>query len=282
MATGVPQLASQSCRVVIHNPDRFSRLPGMDDRRRRTLPAGAVLVREVMKAFHASSVLTSEYALRDGLVSDWILRNRPQVDLARTVPDPRRRSVLAVMKRYGVHEKHARAVASSGLKLFDATFALHGMRIDDRRMLEFAALLHDVGHHISGKDHHLHGQYLIRNTRMSGFTAPEIALLAALVRYHRGGRPKQSQTTFSSFSSLEQQKVLMLAGMLSLADALDRGHDQTIEELSVDVTDDAIQIRASARGPAHLERWAAKQRATMLSSALGRPIEVEIEQHEES
>jgi exopolyphosphatase/guanosine-5'-triphosphate,3'-diphosphate pyrophosphatase len=248
----------------------------MNAKRTHTLPAAAVLVHTVLATFGKEQLVTCEHALRDGLVADWFIRHRPEVNLSRTVADPRRRSVMAVMNRYGVNAGHARHVARTALILFDATASSHRMRIDDRRLLEFAALLHDVGHHIAGEDHHHHGQYLIRHTRMSGFTAPELAIIAALVRYHRGKPPKPSHDALAGLNARAVQKVRVLSGILRLADSLDRSHNQVITEVLVELTPAALVVTAHCRGPGHLERWAAVRRSVLLAEVLERPVTVEV------
>ena len=67
-------------------------------------------------------------------------------------------------------------------------------------MLEFAALLHDVGQHVSRKGHHRHAAYLVENGELRGFEPAEVAFLAALVRHHRRGDPKSSEARFGALS----------------------------------------------------------------------------------
>ena len=168
--------------------DEYGQLAGIDNRRRRTLPAAAIIIRQLMKRLDKRLLVTSDYSLRDGLLVDWVLKHRPEVDLSKTVADPRRRSVLFLLQRYGGGlNDHSRHIARLALRIFDSTGHIHGLRIHDRRLLEFASLLHDIGHHIAGKDHNKHGAYIIRHSRIHGFTAPEIDIVADLVRYHRGG-----------------------------------------------------------------------------------------------
>ncbi len=256
---------------------RLVRVPGMDAKRAHTLPTGAIITREIMDAFGKDSLVTSQRSLRDGLIADWVLRHRPEVNLLGTVSDPRRRAVLAALKRFHVDKKHARQTARFATQLFDATALLHGLRIDDRRTLEFAALLHDIGHHISGADHHRHGQYLIKHTRMPGFTAPEIAELGNIVRYHRRGRGKVRHPDYAALPPDAQKRVDTMSALLCVADALDRGHNQNVEHIDVSVHDDAVRIRAAARDPGHLERWATVGRARALARVLGRPVEIEVD-----
>lgn len=250
------------------------KIPGMDDRRQQTLPAGAVVVSEILRFIAKDELVTSAYSLRDGLIVDWVQRNQPELERSRLEADPRRRTVMSVMDRYTVDATHANHVARIALALFDGTAPLHRLRADDRRLLEFAALLHDVGHHIAGEDHHKHGQYLIRNTRMSGFTAPEIDELALIVRYHRGKRPKKRD--LARLDEEAQSRVRVLSALVAVADGFDRGHDHNVTDMDVTLDDAGLHLTATTRGPAHLEQWAVVRRSKTLSSALGVPVTVDV------
>jgi exopolyphosphatase/guanosine-5'-triphosphate,3'-diphosphate pyrophosphatase len=253
-----------------------SQIPGIDNRRLRTLPAAAVIICQLMKKLDIKQLVTSEYSLRDGLIIDWIIKHRPEIDLSKTVADPRRRSVLYLLQRYGGHPAHSHQVARFALQLFDATGHLHGLRITNRRLLEFSALLHDIGHHISGKDHNKHGAYLIRHSRIHGFTAPEINILADLVRYHRGPKPNSTHTHYAGLNSQDRRKVKVLAGILRLSDALDRSHEQVITDITVTTTSESIDIKVWSSAPLDLERWSFERRKTLLQSTLNLPINIEI------
>jgi exopolyphosphatase/guanosine-5'-triphosphate,3'-diphosphate pyrophosphatase len=255
---------------------RYEELPGMDLRRRDTLPAGAVLVREIMKVLGAERMTTSERGLRDGLLVDWVLHHRPELALERTVHQPRERSVLAAMERFGVEQAHARQVARLATEIFDRTARVHNLQASDRELLRDAALLHDIGHHIAGEGHPQHGQYLLKHIRMYGFHAPEVAVLANIVRYHSRSRPKRKHHDFAVLSKEDQRRVNLLAGMLQIADGLDRSHNQPVEQVVVESSGGRVLIRAICREVAELERWECTQRVRLLSDALGLPVEVEV------
>ena len=101
-------------------------------------------------------------------------------------------AVLGLARRCNWAEPHARQVAKLSLDLFDATVAVHRLDDADRELLEFAALLHDIGEHVASTGHHKHGAYLVRNGQLRGFAPDEIELLAAIVRWHRRGEPRVS------------------------------------------------------------------------------------------
>lgn len=255
----------------------WDKIPGFDPKRRRTLPAAAILAREILKAVDKDRYVTSVRSLRDGLLVDWMLRHRPELALSGSVSDPRRRSVMAAMERFGADRAHSLHVADLALRLFDALAAVHRLSADDRRLLEFAALLHDIGHHISTDDHHLHSAYLVRHVRLGGFVAPDIAVLANIVRYHRGHRPKVRHAEFGALSHPDRQRVRVLAGILAIADALDRGHDQSVVDVQVRPhASDTLEVVATSRVAGDLVRWAAARRTEALEIALDRRIFVTV------
>lgn len=250
---------------------QHAQIPGFEAKR-RTLPTGAIIVRELMAAFGKSEIVTSDRSLRDGLVVDWILTHRPELALAEAFSDPRERSVALAAQRYGHDEGHAQQVEHLALTLFDALASLHRLRIDDRRLLAFAARLHDIGHHIHEVDHHRHGQYLIENIRMDGFVAREVAVLANTVRYHRGSSPKASHAPYQGLSGDDKERVRKLGGLLRLADALDASHRQFVRSLDVSVEPTTIRIDVHIRTGGDLEHWAAAARRDLLEEALGRSV----------
>ena len=71
-------------------------------------------------------------------------------------PDVRRRSVMELGDRLHYWTMHPIHVATLALRLFDQTRDRHGLGDREREWLEYGALLHDVGIHISHKGHHRH------------------------------------------------------------------------------------------------------------------------------
>lgn len=258
---------------------QLATIPGMDPKRQRTITVGAVLVRQVMRSWDAKELVTSERSLRDGLINDWILRNRPEIDLMASVPDPRERSIRRLLVRFGGgHEAHGEVVRKLALQLFDDLAPIHRLGFVERELLSHAARVHDIGHHISGKNHNKHGQYLIRHTRLHGFTMPEIGVLGNIVRYHRGSKPKTQHGEFAALSVRDRRVVRVLAGILRLADGLDRSHTQPVTDVRAELGDGVLKIEALAHAEAHLERWAVKPRKDLLESTLRQEVRVVVRQ----
>jgi len=261
--------------VVSRDMDRRLRLPGLDSRRADIIVAGALLLDTVVDRLGAEEVTLSDFALREGLVLDYIERNRWRITRADRIPDIRRRSVVELGERCRWHAAHVEHVARIALSLFDQTRGLHGLADREREWLEFAALLHDIGGHISYERHHQHSYYLIRNGGLRGFEPEEVEAIALVARYHRRGRPRKSHRALSALREPVQRAVRVASALLRIAEALDRSHAQLVEGVEVLTRGNRLRIRARSRGPIELERWAAGRQAKPLAKVLGKDVAIE-------
>jgi exopolyphosphatase/guanosine-5'-triphosphate,3'-diphosphate pyrophosphatase len=249
-------------------------LPGMQGRA-DTIVAGVVVLDTVLQALGGPDLVLCEWALREGLLLDYIHGHPLLVSRAESCPDVRRRSVAALIERADAHAGHARQVAALALALFDGTRRRHGLGPPQRELLEHAALLHDVGHQVSYPRHHRHSYYLIRNGDLRGFTPLELEIVASVARYHRRARPRKRHPAFRALPRKARRTVKVLAACLRLADALDRSHRQVVRSLSVRRRGKRLMVHCVADGDAELELWGAARRKEPLEKLLGLPIELE-------
>lgn len=249
-------------------------LPGLDPRRADVTVAGAVLLDTLLTDLRATDLTLCDFALREGLVLDYITRNAAHIRTVERYPDVRRRSVIELAERCRYVAPHAEQVARLALALFDATRAIHQLGPREREYLEFGALLHDIGAHISYEKHHKHSQYLIRHGDLRGFDPTEIALLALIARYHRQSPPKKSHEDFAALTEDHRQIVRVLSAMLRLSEGLDRSHAQLVDRIDVTVTRDIVTVTLHGGDDLELEVWATQRHAAPLAKALGRPVDV--------
>ncbi len=261
--------------VVERDMQQRLRLPGLDARRADLVVAGALLLDTVVQSLGASDLILSDLALREGLVLDYIARNASQIARTDRYPDIRRRSVMELGERCRWYPQHAEQVARLALSLFDQARGLHGIGDREREWLEYAALLHDIGGHISYLGHHRHSYYLIRNGGLRGFEREEIEAIALMARYHRRGRPRKSHAALSSLPRRVRQAVRAGAAVLRVAEALDRSHAQVVDAIELQPRGDRFGLVVRAHGPAELERWAAQRQLEPLQKVLGKDIEIE-------
>jgi exopolyphosphatase/guanosine-5'-triphosphate,3'-diphosphate pyrophosphatase len=241
-----------------------ARLPGLDARRTDTIYTGAVVLRTVLELTGATEATLCETALREGIIADYVATNRPGILLVEEFPDLRRRSVMELARRCQFREEHATHVARLALSIFHQTRRLHGLSKSDAELLEFAALLHDVGFHVAAHRHHRHTEYLIQSHEMSGFTRDEVNILALVGRYHRKAAPHKNHVAFAELSKTDRRRVRHLTAILRVADALDRTQARLVRSVRCVVTDKTLEMRLDVDGDPELELWAARRKGDLL------------------
>ena len=261
-------------------PEREA-MPGIDEKRVDQIVAGAMLVDVLLKDLPVERLRISPYALREGMVVYFIRHNYERLEQLAPFADVRRRSIYELGYRCHWEYAHARKVADFALHLFDATTALHGLNASQRELLEYAALLHDIGYHVSRRSHHKHSMYLIQHADLRGFQPEEVEIMAYAARYHRKALPKKSHMDFQVLPKKRKAIILKLAALLRLAEGLDRSHYQNIDNVAVTYDDETLTLTLEARNDPELDVWGTLQHRDLFESVYGLQVKVEARMQEE-
>ena len=255
--------------------ERSDEVPALSTRRSDVIVAGAILLHEIFLAFGVTEMITSPYALREGVLLD--RTHGIEVGAGRLV-DLRRDSLLRMADDFEEDRAHIEHATRVSLLLFDALAELHGLRKADRELLEAAGLLHNVGLFISHAAHHQHSEYIIRNSdRLTGYTEREIEVIAQVARYHRKSAPKSSHARFVALSETDRLRVEWLAGMLRVAIALDRTRRGIVEGVEVTWDDEVLHVTCGVvdEADASVEIYMANDRSSLLARRARRLVVVD-------
>jgi exopolyphosphatase / guanosine-5'-triphosphate,3'-diphosphate pyrophosphatase len=265
-------------RLLASTAEDRAKMSGLDDQRRDQIVAGALLVEELFHRLHIKRIHLCHSALREGILIDYLNRHLPDLAILRELPDARRRSIIDLARRCDWNRGHSEQVARLTLALFDQLKTLHGLGPEERELIEYGALLHDIGWHIGQRAHHKHGAYLITNGNLRGFTKEEVAIIANIVRYHRKALPSKSHETYAQLSRRGRRIVQVGAALLRLGDGLDRSHGAVVQALRCRVGNRKVRCAVTARSDAELEIWGARRKMDLFQKALGRKIEFNLVQ----
>jgi exopolyphosphatase/guanosine-5'-triphosphate,3'-diphosphate pyrophosphatase len=229
----------------------------------------------------AKEMVACTWALREGVMLDFIARHRKGIEEIERFADPRRRSINRFARHLGAAEgdagEHGRHVARLALRLFDQLQDDLRLSAEAREWLEFAAMLHDIGHHIDHKNHQRHSYYLITNGELLGFRREEVEIIGQTARYHRKAVPKDSDEEYRALSSSDRQTVRALSALLRIADGLDRSHYGVVHDVTVGRRGDRVTLQLATAGEdVELEVWEARGRAELLEKLLGQDIEFRV------
>jgi exopolyphosphatase/guanosine-5'-triphosphate,3'-diphosphate pyrophosphatase len=222
----------------------------------------------------ANEILVPHVGVKEGVLYDLV----DELVSRQDHQDRREREVLTstvtVGRKYHFDEAHARHVAILATSLFDQLVSLHGLSNDDRRILQAAAMLHDVGQFVSYKGHHKHSLYLISHSELPTFSQKEMQMVANVARYHRKAHPAEHHDDFMTFSQDERERVARLAAILRVADSLDREHVQRVTGVTAKITDDEVVLWLDGTAGVLLEGWTLRQKANLFSKLFDRKISI--------
>lgn len=252
------------------------KIPGIDPRRADIIVAGAVTLEAILEECGFDAYTISSYALREGIILDTIRKNEGETAATPHLSDLRYETVMKIGRMYNFDEAHGRHVADLALAIYDSLAPLHKLEDEDRELLEAAALLHDIGYYISHSSHHKHTLYLIRHSEALGFTQEELLVIANVARYHRKSHPKGRHPEFAELSRHDQSRVRTLAGILRVADGLDRTHRHNIDAIETVFDDEAITINITCRDGCDptFEFWSANRKKELLEETFKRRVEI--------
>ena len=245
-------------------------LAGIKADRGDVILGGALVVQTVMEVGGFDGIELTRFGLREGVFLERFLgRDQP------LTPDVRRDAVDRLAGWFRADRRHDRHVAHLSRELLDGLVAagLAKPSQADGELLEAACMLHDLGTAVDYDDHHKHSHYLILSAGLPGFTPRELLLVALVARWHRKGDPDASELG-SIARDDDAHRLDLLAGIVRMAEQLERSRDGVIRSVSVEAAGDGVRLRAHATGDATVPVWAAKRNADLLEHALGREVEV--------
>jgi len=248
-------------------------LPPVAGRERaESILAGAVLLRELLRAAGADRFEVCDRALREGLVLEAL--GRP---VAGPGEDRRRRQIERLARRAEDSvQRHGEECARLATRLFDLTVSIHGLGAREREWLEYAALLHDVGYSINYRAHNKHSYYLITNGGLDSFDPAEVEIIALVARYHRGKRPKKTRPDLATLPAWQRRTVIELTALLRLGDSFDRTHAARVHGLfcAIGGKKKRLEIELISPYDVSLEREAAAAAGELFKKVFGYKVKL--------
>jgi exopolyphosphatase/guanosine-5'-triphosphate,3'-diphosphate pyrophosphatase len=170
---------------------------------------------------------------------------------------------------------HNEMVTNVALALLDGLRPLHGYGPTERRLLEIASRLHDIGWSrvVSGK-HHKVSARMILDLGIPGLDDQDRLIVALIARYHTKAVPDPSRhRRFGSLGTDRRELVEWLAGMLRVADGLDSRHANTVKQVVCEIGSKVIKIHIQVTGDCRVEIEQAGRKEALLVRKAARKIQ---------
>ncbi len=263
--------------ILKNPPSKRLKVTGVDSKRNDQLPLGYLVLRSILAHLNVQEVQVSEWALREGMILNYV---DEMADFEFTFDEESLRlgSVLTFLGKFGGFGSHSQQVRKIVRELSLALKDYIGFDSSDIEILEYAAMVHDIGNVISATHHDRHSAYLVEAANLRGFSKEEQHLMSVLCRYHKKGQPKAEEyPILSALSAKTLEKLLPMLAILRVADALDRSHQTIVESVSAKLKHSTLELDLVVSGDATLELYGIRRKGLLLEDVLSKRIEVKVE-----
>jgi exopolyphosphatase/guanosine-5'-triphosphate,3'-diphosphate pyrophosphatase len=265
-------------KILIHSTQNERlEIPGMDPLRAEMITMGSLLVEVLVDELGVKDLIVSTYALKEGILFRYIEEQKERVHrlMGNATRNLRAKAIRSLCEKYHYKKSHVMKVSELAQSIFDQLKPLHSFGATERELLRYAAMLHDLGQFINPSGHHKHGQYLVMNSSLSGFSHDEVFILGNIVRYHRKSLPTRDHFHFKVLEQRQRLMVRVLAGILRIADQLDRGHRGSVDSVRIQIEPEQVRIFLAHEEDLNHEIENAQAESELLSGAIGRAIVIE-------
>lgn len=211
---------------------KIATIPNVSVERMQVLPAGVGILSAILTELSLKEIIFADAALREGVL--YTMDDRLKAD------DIRERTAVDLANKYGIDRAQAERVKLTSEALFDSLEGPWKLNDEDRHMLLWGAMLHEIGLQINYSGFHRHGAYILGNTPLPGFNREQQDVLATLVRLHR---KRLDLSVIPELRYWPKDRLVKLIRILRLATVLRIGrHDKPLPEFRVQSEGDALQM----------------------------------------
>ena len=262
-------------KLCLTNLEQRKKISGLSTERSDIILAGSSIISCLLEATGAKKLITSGCGLREGLFYDYYSKSNNVPLIAKNILERSRENTLRLFESDTAHARHITKLA---LAMFDGWMELHKLRKSNRRLLETAALLHDIGITINFYSHARHSAYMIQNAKLFGLTHKEQIITSAVAGWHNGVSKNYFKSRFYKEMLTENNWKLInkLALMLALAESLDYSEMRMIHSLTATFNKKNAVLSIRAEQIPTIEMHQIKAHLPWFKKTFGLELKVEV------
>lgn len=262
------------------NLEQRKKISGLSSERSDIILAGSSIISCLLEATSAKKLITSGCGLREGLFYDYYSKSNNVTLIAKNILERSRENTLNLFETDTRHSHHITKLA---LTMFDGWTELHKIRKGYRRLLETAALLHDIGITINFYSHARHSAYMIQNAKLFGLTHKEQIITSAIAGWHNGVSKNYFKDRFYKEMLTESNWKLInkLALLLALSESLDYSEARMVRGLKADFDKKNAVLKIYADNIPSIEMHQIKSHIAWFKKTFGTDLIIEVHKEEE-
>lgn len=209
-------------------------IAGLKENRREVICSGLAILIALFEMLDIEEMHFCTDSLREGVLYQ-------QLDML-NYQDIRQRAINSLGARFNVDQNHAENVASLANAFFDElSLTVKFPSGNYKKLLNWACEIHELGIDINPSSHHKHGEYIINNADLSGFTQEQQQALSWLVGNQR---KKPSSPELLTWYNLNSDYLLLVVTVLRLSVLLNQQRQlNELPPFSMQFSNDELRLQ---------------------------------------
>ncbi|AWB09699.1 exopolyphosphatase / guanosine-5'-triphosphate,3'-diphosphate pyrophosphatase [Thermodesulfobium acidiphilum] len=216
-------------------------IEGLSKQRSDIILAGMTPLKVLFEITDSNKFIVSGNGLKEGIIFSSLHNDFKAFPLI--YDDILKASLENIANLYFLDVNHAKKVTEHSLSIFDQLRVLHNFEDKDRKILEIASFLHDIGKYVDPYNHAKHGAYLIQNLPIYGVTPKDLVRCSYICLFHEN-KVKFQQLPNESFITNKQFKDLIKLSMfLRLAEQLETCECFAIDSVKIKIKNSDVTFK---------------------------------------
>lgn len=218
--------------LSLSNADEIN-YPSLSETRRPILLSGIAIFSALFSAFELTELHYAQSALREGVLFE-LAGEENHVNVWQV-------TVEQLINQYDIDIKYAKLVGQTAKHFYKQLQMQLNQKWnkDLKNLLVWATQLHEIGLGINFSNLHKHSAYILKNSRLNGFSEEQRLFLSTLVRFHRKSIKFEQFPEFHIYS-LKQFELLLQMLRLSILINVQRLNNQNCQFINLMIDADHI------------------------------------------
>lgn len=256
-------------KIVENSPMELARAWKFSKEKASLLLPIVVVCRKFIEAFGADTIWIPGTKLTHGIAYDYAERMK-WIKSTHNFDNDIVMAARTIGKRYGVSHAHVQNVMQIALEIYDGTRKVHGLGARERLLLACAVYLHGCGKFVSLSNVAECNYQIIRATEIIGISHREQEMIAQIVRGNSVlVEPYERMAQISDITETEYLTITKLTAILRLANVMDFGHMQKVQEIRATVREDRLLLHVTVNRDYTLEERLMGEKTEFFENVFG-------------
>lgn len=236
-------------KIIKSDLEERIKIEGVGKERAEVIVGGLIPIKIIMKILEPEVFIMSNKGLREGFFYEYYNGEKKS---NKTITE---QSVKNTMLNYNCDINHHKNVVDLSSEIFESLKLEYEFSEDDKKILYYAAMLHDIGMYIDYFDHQNHSFYLIMNTDINGLTHEELVKCAFVAGMHR--IEKKLAVNWKIYNQYidkeENKKLKKLALILMIAEKIERRESGVVQKINSELNKTEYLLELESKENLELE-----------------------------